>query len=178
MAKAHDSSPVFITNTPRAGESEEQTAIRNLRSQARDRVEKAGVFELPDHGNRFNPSEARAPRRYIGLLSSEDRKKHPMATGCLDYFPDALAYVSHVSWRGNEKHNPGQPLHWARGKSMDHPDCIMRHLVERGFRDDADIEHAGSLAWRALAELQQLMEKKYDLDPPRAAVDTGFNPKA
>lgn len=118
------------------------------------------------------------PRRLIGQLTSAERKQYPMATGLLDYFPDALAYVSHVSWRGNEKHNPGQPLHWARGKSMDHPDCMLRHLTERGALDDAGIEHAGSLAWRALADLQQLLEKKYDLDPPRAAIDTGFDPKA
>lgn len=133
---------------------------------------------IPAEGNKFNPVETKAPRRLLGQLSSEERKKYPMASGLLDYFPDALAYVAHVSWKGNDKHNPGQPLHWARGKSMDHPDCIVRHLVERGEVDDAGIEHAGSLAWRALAELQQLLEIKHDLDKPRAAVDVTPRPFA
>ena len=134
-------------------------------------------YEMPTYAKKED-EPAKAPKRYLSILSSEDRKKHPMATGLLDYFPDALAYVAHVSWKGNDKHNPGQPLHWARGKSMDHPDCIVRHLVERGEVDDAGIEHAGSLAWRALAELQQLLEIKHDLDKPRAAVDVTPRPFA
>jgi hypothetical protein len=31
----------------------------------------------------------------------------------LDYFPDALAAVAQISYQGNQKHNPGEPLHWA-----------------------------------------------------------------
>ena len=81
-----------------------------------------------------------------------------MATGCLDYFPDALAAVAALSWHGNNKHNPGQPLHWSRGKSNDHPDCIMRHLVDRGTIDTDGIRHSVKVAWRALAELQEELE--------------------
>lgn len=138
------------------------------------RLERADIFELPpEPGDRTE-----GPRRLLGQLTSEERKQYPMATGLLDYFPDALALVAHISWKGNEKHNPGQPLHWARGKSMDQPDCIMRHLVERHYLDDVGVEHSASLVWRALADLQIHLEKKYDLDPPRAAKDTGFDPKA
>src|SRR5258708_31376733 len=60
---------------------------------------------------------------------------YPITTGLLDYFPDACALVAEVSFLGNQKHNPGEPLHWARGKSMDHADCIARHLIERGGFD-------------------------------------------
>lgn len=81
-----------------------------------------------------------------------------MATGCLDYFPLALAYVAHVSFVGNEQHNPGEPLHWAREKSNDHADCIIRHLVDRGKIDTDGVRHMGKAAWRALAALQEELE--------------------
>jgi len=101
---------------------------------------------------------------------SEARKQVPLARGLLDYFPAALAYVATVSWAGNEKHNPGQDLHWARGKSTDHADCIMRHLVERGTIDPEDgLRHSGKLAWRALALLQEELESEEDAPLPRGA---------
>jgi hypothetical protein len=74
-------------------------------------------------------------------------------------FPEALAAVAQVSWYGNEKHNPGQPLHHARGKSMDHFDCIARHYVERGGFD-GPMRHSACLVWRALAALQEDLESK------------------
>lgn len=86
------------------------------------------------------------------------RKQSPMATGLLDYFPDALAEVAHVSFVGNEQHNPGEPLHWAKDKSTDEPDCIIRHLVDRGKRDDDGCRHSAKVAWRALALLQREIE--------------------
>ena len=87
------------------------------------------------------------------------RKGIPITTGVFDYFPRALAYVAMVSKAGNDQHNPGQPLHWAREKSTDHPDCIGRHLIERGGRDLLDtLRHSGKLAWRALALLELELE--------------------
>jgi hypothetical protein len=87
------------------------------------------------------------------------RKKYPVATGVLGYFPDAIAEIAHVSWQGNQQHNPGQPLHWAREKSTDHPDCLMRHFLERGTIDTTDgMRHSAKLAWRALALLQLELE--------------------
>jgi hypothetical protein len=74
-------------------------------------------------------------------------------------FPSAMAAIAQVSWHGNEKHNPGQPLHHARGKSMDHFDCIARHYVERGGFD-GPMRHSACLAWRALAALQEDLEAK------------------
>lgn len=82
-----------------------------------------------------------------------------MHRGLLAYFPDALAYVAHVSYVGNEQHNPGQELHWAREKSTDHGDCIVRHQAEFDKLDDDGLLHAGKVAWRALAQLQELLEK-------------------
>jgi hypothetical protein len=82
------------------------------------------------------------------------RKRIPITTGVLDYFPDALAAVAEVSRIGNEQHNPGEPLHWAKEKSIDHANCIGRHLIGRGSVDTDGGRHSAKLAWRALALLQ------------------------
>ncbi len=92
-------------------------------------------------------------------VDSAARKAVPLTTGCLDYFPAALAAVARLSKFGNDKHNPGEPLHHARGKSMDHADCIARHLVDRGVIDpDTGMSHSVEIAWRALALLQEELE--------------------
>lgn len=88
-----------------------------------------------------------------------DRKKLPIATGVVDYFPDALMYLAKISWDGNEKHNPGQALHWSRNQSSDHADCAMRHFVDRGKKDAKGTRHTGNFAWRALAMLQIEIEE-------------------
>lgn len=86
------------------------------------------------------------------------RKESPMARGVLDYFPRALMAVANVSFVGNEQHNPGQPMHWAKDKSTDHADCILRHLAERGTVDDDGLRHSAKVAWRALALLETELE--------------------
>jgi dATP/dGTP diphosphohydrolase len=99
--------------------------------------------------------------RSIGLpTDAKERKTYPLATGCLDYFPDALAEVAHVSFVGNEQHNPGQPLHWDRSKSTDEADALMRHFKDRGTRDNDNIRHSAKVAWRALALLQKEIENE------------------
>lgn len=91
--------------------------------------------------------------------SSAARKAVPITTGVIDYFPAALAEVAKVSKAGNDKHNPGQPLHHSRGKSTDHADSVARHLIERGGVDpDTGMRHSAEMAWRALALLQQELE--------------------
>ena len=86
------------------------------------------------------------------------RKKYPVATGALDYFPDAIAAISNLSYIGNEQHNPGQPLHWARNKSTDEADTMMRHFLQRGTLDTDGVRHSVKMAWRALALLQRELE--------------------
>jgi hypothetical protein len=87
-----------------------------------------------------------------------DRKNIPLARGLLDYFPSALAEVARVSKIGNDQHNPGQEMHHARGKSTDHADCLLRHLMERGVIDTDGVTHTAKVAWRALAMLQEELE--------------------
>lgn len=91
-----------------------------------------------------------------------DRKNHPVATGVLDYFPDAIMEVALCSKVGNDQHNPGQPLHWAREKSSDHADCAVRHLMDRGTIDTDGIRHSAKAAWRALALLQLEIEASWN----------------
>lgn len=87
------------------------------------------------------------------------RKATPIYSGCLAYFPDALAAVARLSLKANEKHNPGEPLHWSKGKSNDHADCLVRHLLEQGTLDEEMQEsHTVHVAWRALALLQTEIE--------------------
>jgi hypothetical protein len=92
--------------------------------------------------------------------NSSERKGVPLVTGVLDYFPAALAEVAKVSKAGNDKHNgPTTPLHHSRGRSTDHADALLRHLVDRGGIDpDTGQRHSAEVAWRALALLQQELE--------------------
>jgi hypothetical protein len=100
--------------------------------------------------------------------SAEQRKQYPLCAGVLWYFLNALLRVAHVSWAGNQQHNPGQPLHWARGKSMDQVDCILRHLAEYDPQDQSEESEAAiaAVAWRALAELELYLERKHAIQPP------------
>lgn len=96
-----------------------------------------------------------------------ERKNIPLAA-VLDYFPDALAEIAKVIKVGNDQHNKGQPIHWARGKSMDHADCLLRHFVDRGSFDGTE-RHSAKLAWRALAMLQLELEEANCLPPSRGS---------
>lgn len=91
-------------------------------------------------------------------VDSKERKALPICTGVLDYFPLALVEVAKCSKAGNDQHNPGQSLHWAKEKSTDHADCIIRHLMDRGTVDRDGVRHSAKVAWRALALLQTEME--------------------
>jgi len=103
---------------------------------------------------------------------SDLRKEMPMARGLLDYFPAALAEVSRISYLATQKHHPDKEMHHDRTKSLDHADCIVRHLAERGGFDDLagnKVRHSAYTAWRALALLQQELEDDNVVAPPRAA---------
>lgn len=88
------------------------------------------------------------------------RKRFPIATGVLDYFPDAIAALAELSYVGNEQHNPDQPLHWDRSKSSDEADTAIRHFMQRGTRDKDRVRHSVKAAWRMLAYLQKELEEE------------------
>jgi hypothetical protein len=89
-----------------------------------------------------------------------NRKEHPVYTGVIKYFPDALMEISKVSLLGNKQHHPDEPLHWDKNKSPDHLDALMRHLLEADDLDDDGVLHLAKVAWRALAALQSKLDKK------------------
>ncbi len=82
----------------------------------------------------------------------------------LQYFPDALIEVAKVSQAGNDQHNPGEKLHWSRGKSDDHYDTLVRHLFESGTIYSDGQRHSAKLVWRALAILQLEIEGDRERD--------------
>lgn len=104
------------------------------------------------------------------------RKAIPVGTGVLDYFPAALVEIAKVSKAGNDQHNPGEPLHWARGKSMDQADTLIRHFLERGSLDSDGLRHSAKMAWRALALLQLELEEEGGAMPRGARVEPPVEP--
>lgn len=98
------------------------------------------------------------PKNPILPTDPKARKKVPLWSGLVKYFPDALAAVAAVSYQGNEQHNPGKPLHWDRSKSMDQQDTLLRHMWESGTVDVDGHLHSAKVAWRALAMLQLELE--------------------
>ena len=91
------------------------------------------------------------------------RKDLPLYTFLTQYFPDALVELVKVSVAGNAQHNPGEPLHWARGKSTDQLNTAMRHIFDHGAGtryDEDGTMHLAKAAWRLLAEIQGMCEKR------------------
>lgn len=103
------------------------------------------------------------------MTDAQKRKRYPLCTGLLDYFPDALMAVAECSRIGNEQHNAGEPMHHARLKSGDDGDALMRHQKDRGYIDTDGVRHSAKVAWRALSQLQKELEQAYGLPLPRAA---------
>lgn len=95
--------------------------------------------------------------------TAQERKEAPVFSGVLAYFPDALVEVAELSRIGNDQHNPGQALHWAKEKSTDEKDALTRHLLQSGTRDTDGVRHSAKVAWRALANLQR------EIDAERAS---------
>ena len=103
------------------------------------------------------------------------RKALPLYDFLTGYFPDAIVELVKVSVAGNAQHNPGEPLHWARGKSMDQLNTAMRHMFDHGaghvYDDGTPLPpevlaaiggehpmHLAKAAWRLLAEIQLICE--------------------
>ncbi|MBP8231779.1 MAG: hypothetical protein KAY22_05695 [Rhizorhabdus sp.] len=106
------------------------------------------------------------------------RKALPIFDGVLMYFPDAVAEVAAVSKAGNDQHNPGEPLHWARGKSMDQFNTALRHLMDHRLgtaRDTDGRMHLGKAAWRVLAALQLALEAEKETGAAASATAPGFS---
>lgn len=98
------------------------------------------------------------------MLPSDDnaRKALPIWSYMVEYFPDAYLAEVQVAVVGNNKHNPGEPLHWAREKSRDQMNTAFRHMWDhsRGVTRDTDgCYHLAKAIWRLKAELQLTIER-------------------
>lgn len=95
-----------------------------------------------------------------------NRKDYPIFTGLLMYFPNACAAVAHCSLVMNEQHNPGQPMHWAKDKSIGTGDEAVRHLMDAAHGTPPqvvagrEVEHAANAAWRQMEFLERLILKQ------------------
>ena len=78
--------------------------------------------------------------------NAAERKTYPVYSGFLNYFPHAIAAVSHLSYAGNQQHHPDKPLHWDKQKSADELDALMRHVLDEDWEQ---------VAWRAMANLER-----------------------
>lgn len=87
-------------------------------------------------------------------------KHEPVYSGPVNYFPRTLRALSRLCRAGNDKHNPGQPLHWAKDKSTDHPDCMLRHSLTPYAADseNGNERHVVAVAWRAMAWAEIALE--------------------
>lgn len=102
-----------------------------------------------------------------------ERKKWQLWTFLTQYFPDAFLAVVDVAIKGNEQHNPGEPLHWAREKSTDQLNTAMRHAWDHstGVTKDSDnCYHLAKAIWRLSAELQLHIEKENEQRPSSKAI--------
>lgn len=102
-------------------------------------------------------SSSTSAKQYLPSGAAE-RKRIPLYSGLVKYFPDALVAVASLSYIGNQQHNPGAKLHWDRTKSQDQEDTLLRHLFEAGTVDSDGVRHSTKVAWRALALLQLELE--------------------
>lgn len=110
--------------------------------------------------------QPRPPTTTPAVDEATERKRTPVYSGVLRYFPDAIKAIARCSFAGNEQHNPGTPLHWDRAKSGDELDALMRHLID-DITDPTDkdgIRHLTKVAWRALAALQKAIEDSDEKD--------------
>ena len=85
--------------------------------------------------------------RRIGS-NSEQRKRVPIYTGFIKYFPDAIIEVTKQSTRGMLQHDTPT---WNKDISKDELDALMRHMIEEDW---------AAVAWRAMANLQRKCDEE------------------
>lgn len=127
-------------------------------------------FELEDENESRARTEAFTDfvaneERFKGLTTdAAARKNIPVYTGFVKYFPRGMAAVAELSRIANEQHNPGTPIHWDKSKSTDEKDALMRHMLDEALGVPVDTDdqlHATKIAWRAMANLERILEKQH-----------------
>ena len=95
-----------------------------------------------------------------------ERKEVKLYDFMFHYFPHAWLAVANVAVVGNRQHNPGEPMHWARGKSRDQMNSAFRHLMDYGCGTKLDTDgqpHLAKVIWRLMAQLQLDLEAEREV---------------
>jgi len=126
---------------------------------------KATPYPVSDVSVELGKVEEKPKLDYDAMDEAERRKKTPMYSGLLAYFPDALALVARNSMVGHVQHNPPNTgMYWDRTKSADEMDAMIRHMADHS-KDPYDADgtlHMSKVAWRALAFVQKFLEEQND----------------
>lgn len=102
---------------------------------------------------------------------SKARKQLQLWTFLMEYFPRTFLSVVEAARKGNEQHNPGEPLHWSREKSADQMNAAFNHLFDYGTGSKIDTDGARHLAkaiWRLSA--QNELDEEREAEPTRAEI--------
>ena len=166
MAKSRKMSPTR-TRITRKSSLDRVLRVRKPNKKLRELMQTPSIFEKPKP-NSPGTDWIVAGKPYLPTDAAA-RKGYPIVTGFLDYFPLACLEVSAVSVAGNNQHNPGEPLHWARGKSGDQADTAVRHIMERGGKDVDGQYHMAKAIWRMMADFQIFLEQERGVPPSRAS---------
>jgi len=89
------------------------------------------------------------PQTAIFPVDAQRRKEYPVGTFIKDYFPNAIAALSHHSYVSQAQHGPttnGAPMEWLKDKSVGDGNQIIRHYMEGDYEN---------MAWRALELLER-----------------------
>ena len=119
-------------------------------------------------------TELEESRQVIFPEDQESRNAMPLYEGFMAYFPNAMAEVARLSHDATKQHHPDKPMHWDRSKSTDHKNKIVRHVVDAGKFDDKGHRHSTMVAWRAMALLQEELERDMGLPPSPASRNRPF----
>lgn len=99
---------------------------------------------------------------------AKERKRLQLYTFMFKYFPDAWLAMVDVARAGNDQHNPGEPLHWAREKSTDQMNAAFNHIFDYGQGSQKDTDgcwHLAKAIWRLSAQLQLDIEAERSAHP-------------
>lgn len=117
--------------------------------------------EWPFDGRYLELIEQRPVERAGDRIIPDDDKRedYPLFDVLVGYFPAAMCELARWTKVGNEQHNPGEELHWAREKSTDHRNKILRHLMDYDQKESNGFYEAIPMLWRCAALVQELLEK-------------------
>lgn len=124
--------------------------------------------------HRYRYKRPAAPRQVTLPEDQNERNQMRLFDGFMAYFPNAMAEVAKLSYAATQQHHPDQPMHWDRSKSLDHLNKIGRHMIDAGKLDDKGQRHSAALAWRAMANLQEELERDLGLPPSPASRNRPF----